>query len=176
MNAPVKSLFLHATLVAAFALPLGTFAADVQRQAEVAKLGADVMPFSLKATTHIFTKTAEGGTQRVVARSAADAAQVRLVREHLHEIRGEFLNGDFSGPSHIHGNEMPGLAELKAAGPGQIAIGYKEVAGGAELTYRTANAKLVAALHEWFDAQLSDHGADAMAGHPHHHGDHTSKP
>jgi hypothetical protein len=26
----------------------------------------------------------------------------------------------------------------------------------------------VAALHQWFDAQLSDHGADAMAGHMHH--------
>lgn len=172
----MKSLFLRATLVAAFTLPHGAFAADARRQAEVATLGADVMPFSLQATTHIFTKTAEGGTQRVVAKSAADATQVRLVREHLHEIRHEFMKGDFSGPSHIHGNEMPGLAELKGAKPGQVAIGYKDVAGGAELTYRTADAKLVAALHEWFDAQLSDHGADAMAGHHHHHGDHLSKP
>ena len=39
---------------------------------------------------------------------------------------------------------------------------------GAELTYRTADPKLVAALHKWFNAQLSDHGADAMAGHQHH--------
>jgi len=29
---------------------------------------------------------------------------------------------------------MPGLAELKAAKPGQIAIAYKDVKGGAELT------------------------------------------
>ena len=72
-------------------------------------------------------------------------------------------------PTHIHGNNMPGLADLKAAKPGQIAIGYQDVKGGAELTYRTADASLVAALHEWFDAQLSDHGADAMAGHQHHH-------
>lgn len=144
-------------------------AADPQRQAEVAKLGADVMPFSLKATTHIFTKTAEGGVQRVVAKSASDAQQVKLVREHLREIKTQFLKGDFSGPTHIHGAEMPGLADLKAAKPGQVAIDYKEVATGAELTYRTADAKLVAALHQWFDAQLSDHGADAMAGHMHHH-------
>jgi hypothetical protein len=26
-----------------------------------------------------------------------------------------------------------------------------------------------AALHQWFDAQLSDHGPDAMAGHLHMH-------
>lgn len=162
---------LEAALVALFAAPLAAHAADAQRQAEVAKLGADVMPFSLKATTHVFTKTAEGGTQRVVAKSAGDATQVRFVRAHLHDIQTEFLKGDFSGPSHIHGNKMPGLSALKAAKPGQLAIDYKEVASGAELIYRTADAKLVAALHQWFDAQLSDHGADAMAGHSdHQHG------
>lgn len=167
----MKSRFLHAAYAVLLGLPLAAPAADAQRQAAVAKLGADVMPFSLKATTHIFTKTAEGGTQRVVAKSAADAQQVKLVREHLREIQAEFLKGDFSGPMHIHGAEMPGLAELKAARPGQVAIDYKDVDAGAELTYRTADAKLAAALHEWFDAQLSDHGADAMAGHmDHDHG------
>jgi hypothetical protein len=144
-------------------------AADAQRQAEVAKLGADVMPFSLKATTHVLTKTAQGGVQRVVAKSPADAQQVKLVREHLRNIQTQFLKGDFSGPTHIHGAEMPGLSELKSAKPGQVAIDYKDVHAGAELTYRTADAKLVAALHQWFDAQLSDHGADATAGHMHHH-------
>ena len=153
-------------LVAALSLP--TTAADAQRQAEVAKLGADVMPFSLKATTHVFTRAADGGTQRVVAKNAADAQQIGLVREHLHEIRAQFLKGDYSGPRHIHGDDMPGLAELQAAQPGQVSIDYKDVKAGAELTYRTADAKLVAALHRWFDAQLSDHGDDAMAGHMHH--------
>lgn len=159
----------RAALAVLISLPFLAHAADVQRQAEVAKLGADVMPFSLKATTHIFTKTAEGGVQRVVVRSAGDTQQVKLVREHLRDIQAQFGKGDFSGPTHIHGVEMPGLADLKAARPGQVVIGYKEVDGGAELTYRTADAKLVAALHRWFDAQLSDHGADAMAGHMHHH-------
>lgn len=144
--------------------------ADAQRQAEVAQRGKAVMPFSLKATTHIFTKNAEGGTQRVVARKANDAAQVKLVRQHLQEIKDQFLKGDFSGPTQIHGPGMPGLADLQAASPGQIAIGYKEVKGGAELTYKTSEAHLVAALHQWFDAQLSDHGADAMEGHMHHDG------
>ena len=35
-------------------------------------------------------------------------------------------------------------------------------------------ARLVAALHQWFDAQLSDHGKDAVQGHAHHDG--TMKP
>lgn len=142
--------------------------ADAQRQAEVANRGKDVMPFALAATTHIFTKNAEGGVQRVVAKKSSDKTQVKLVRQHLHEIRDQFLQGDFSGPSHIHGQEMPGLAELKAAKPGQIDIAYRDVKAGAELTYKTSDVFRVAALHQWFDAQLSDHGKDAMEGHAHH--------
>jgi hypothetical protein len=144
--------------------------ADEQRQAEVAGRGNDVMPFSLAAATHIFTKTAEGGVQRVVTKKSTDAAQMKLIRQHLQEIRNQFLKGDFAGPTHIHGQEMPGLAELKLAKPGQMAIVYKEVKGGAELAYNTSDASLVAALHKWFDAQLSDHGKDAMEGHAVHGG------
>ena len=140
-----------------------------QRQAEVAKRGVDVMPFSLPATTHIFSKADVGGVQQVVARKSSETAQVKLVRQHLKEIREQFLKGDFSGPAHIHGQNMPGLAELKTAKPGQIAIVYKDIQGGAQLTYATPEPRLVIALHAWFDAQLSDHGKDAMAGH-HQHG------
>jgi hypothetical protein len=141
-----------------------TTIADAQREAEVSQRGEEVMPFSLAATTHIFTKNAEGGMQRVVAKKSTDADQVKLVREHLLEIRKQFLNGDFSGPSRIHGDDMPGLADLKTARPGQISIVYQDVEGGAELIYKTSDASLVTALHKWFDAQLSDHGKDAMEG------------
>lgn len=152
-------------------LSIPALAADAQRQAQVRRLGAEVMPFDLSATTHIFTKTPDGGVQRVVAKQAGDATQVALVRQHLKDIQSQFLQGDFSGPAHIHGMQMPGLGELKAARPGQIAIDYREVPAGAELRYRTADATLVTALHQWFDAQLADHGADAQPGHDHdmHH-------
>ena len=141
-----------------------------QRQAEVAQRGKDVMPFSLAATTHIFTKTAQGGVQQVVVKDASDAEQVQLTRLHLREIREQFLKGDFSGPTRIHGQHMPGLAELKAAGSGQIGIAYADLKDGAELRYTTASPALVTALHRWFDAQLADHGKDAMAGHAGHEG------
>jgi hypothetical protein len=131
---------------------LGAHAADAERQADVARRGAEVMPFDLSATTHFFTRTARGGTQRVVAQQPSDAKQVQLVRSHLHEIRQQFQRGDFSGPAHIHGAEMPGLAALHAAPPGAIALSYRDVKGGAELTYATKDAKLVDALHRWFDA------------------------
>ncbi len=62
---------------------------------------------------------------------------------------------------------MPGLAALQSASLGRIAIAYKNVKGGAELTYKTSDGTLVAALHQWFDVQLSDHGKDAMPGQAH---------
>ena len=139
-----------------------------QRQAEVAQRGKQVMPFTLAATTHIFSKTETGGVQQVVTKTAGDEVQAKLIRQHLRDIQAQFLKGDFSGPSHIHGQAMAGLAELKAAAPDQIAIGYTDIQGGAELSYTTANPALVSAIHRWFDAQLSDHGKDAMAGHSGH--------
>ncbi len=125
------------------------------------------MPFALKATTHIFTKTNDGGLQQVVAKNPQDTEQIRLIREHLQEISHEFKRGDFSAPAQIHGEAMPGLSELRHAKAGEISVRYQDLNNGGELRFSTGNPSLVAALHRWFDAQLSDHGADAMAGHEH---------
>ena len=171
----MKDLRLRAALLIPLAAPLAGHADDTQRQLEVARRGAEVMPFNLKATTHVFTMNSDGGTQRVVAKNVNDKEQFDLVRGHLHDLRARFLRGDFSAPAPIHGTDMPGLAELRSAKRGQIAIEYKDVEGGAELAYHTTDPKLVEALHAWFDAQLHDHGADAMAGHMQHHDGATPK-
>lgn len=166
----MKNLFFALSIFAAFpALAQQHPLPDARRQAAVAARSADVMPFDLSATMHVFSNTPAGGVQRVVAKDAHDAKQVGLVREHLRELRTQFLNGDFSGPSHIHGDTMPGLAALRAAPPGQLDIAYREVEGGAELEYAAQDPQLVDAIHAWFGAQLSDHGHDAMAGHDHGH-------
>lgn len=167
----MKPTIFFTTLIvmAGLAPPLESFAADAERQAEVAQRGAEVMPFSLKATTHIFTQSDDGGNQQVIAKNLSDSGQIRLIRKHLREIQVQFQRGDFSGPARTHGTDMPGLAQLRAAKPGQISITYKDIKGGGELTYRSDDPKLVSSLHAWFDAQLSDHGADAMNGHMHHH-------
>jgi hypothetical protein len=149
-----------------------TLADVTARQKQVAQHGADVMPFSLAATTHIFTKTADGGVQRVVTKHP-DPKQTALIRKHLAAIADRFSAGDFGAPEQIHGNDMPGLAVLRTAQPGELKIGYHDVRDGGEIVYRSDQPRLVAALHDWFDAQLSDHGHDAMAGHDpgamHHH-------
>lgn len=144
--------------------------AEPARQAEVAARGAQVMPFDLAATSHIFTKNRNGGLQQVQVRNPKDKEQLRLVRSHLREIAGHFQAGDFSAPASIHGEAMPGLAQLKQARPGEITVHYKELRDGAQIRYATSNPALVPVLHQWFDAQLSDHGADAREGRAHHQG------
>ncbi|MGZ8199915.1 MAG: aspartate carbamoyltransferase, partial [Methylosarcina sp.] len=88
---------------------------------------------------------------------------------HLSKISGEFSRGDFSGPARIHGEDMPGLAALRAAQPGRIKIEYKDLPNGAEIVYSSDDPGLIKAIHDWFDAQLSDHARHAVPGHPHPH-------
>lgn len=127
------------------------------------------MPFDLDKTTHIFSKTAQGGIQQVVAKKEADAEQIRLIRNHLAEIAGKFAHGDFAAPARIHGEDMPGLAELRRAAPGSLRVKYGVLARGAQIEYSADDPALVDAIHRWFDAQLSDHARHATEGHGGHH-------
>jgi len=142
--------------------------ASEQRLDAIAERGSHVMPFNLEQTTHVFSKTENGGIQQVIVKDPANAAQINLIRRHLTKISDEFKRGDFSNPAKIHGDAMPGLDELRKAQPNQISIVYQELADGAEIKYSSANPVLIKAIHQWFDAQLSDHARHAVSGHPHH--------
>lgn len=155
--------------VACLSAPPTAAAPDTARQAEVAGRGAQVMPFDLEKTRHIFTPTADGGIQQVVVLDPQDRAQAEAIRQHLAAIAAGFRRGDFSGPLAIHGEGMPGLARLRQAQPGELDIAYREVADGGEIRYSSKTPAVVAAIHQYFEAQLADHGRHAMPGHPHHH-------
>lgn len=135
------------------------------RQAEVAERGAQVMPFDLDATTHRFEDRDDGLVQTVVADDADDDEQVALVRSHLEDEAERFAAGDLDDPAAIHGEDMPGLADL-IAGAADIDITYVDVAAGGRITYTSDDPALVAALHRWGAAQVADHG-----GHAEHAGD-----
>jgi hypothetical protein len=134
-----------------------------RRQGDVAEAGRAVMPFDLDATTHVFEKLQDGGLQTVVA-DAQDPSQVALIRAHLADEAERFARGDFHDPAMIHGEDMPGLHAL-VMGHDRLQITYREVDRGAEIRYASDDPALVAAIHQWFDAQLSDHGRHAQ---PHH--------
>ena len=131
------------------------------RQTEVAARGSAVMPFDLERTTHIFTNQPDGGLQQVRANDPTDSAQIALIRSHLQAETAKFQQGDFGDPAAIHGMMMPGLAALRQ-GYGQIAVAYAELPNGAAIRYTTADPTLIAALHDWFTAQRSDHSDHTM--------------
>ncbi|WP_432043741.1 aspartate carbamoyltransferase [Streptomyces cadmiisoli] len=134
------------------------------RQEAVAERGRSVMPFDLEETTHHFTPTDTGGIQDVIADQPDDAKQVGPIRTHLKQEAKAFGQGDFGDPAQIHGDSMPGLAALEE-GYERIDVRYNERTDGATLTYTTDEPALIDALHDWFAAQLSDHGDHAERGH-----------
>lgn len=148
--------------------------ASQERLQEITERGKHVMSFDLGQTQHIFTKTETGGVQQVIVKDPRNSQQIELIRQHLKQIAKEFAHGDFSKPEAIHGQDMPGLATLRTAKPGQILVRYKELPDGAEITYSAQDPSLITAVHQWFDAQLSDHGPDAMPG-MHHGIEHHNK-
>jgi hypothetical protein len=117
---------------------------------------------------HDFYKTEQGGVQQVISKPPSDTNQIKLIRDHLKEITTKFKKGDFTGPTKVHGKNMPGLNELKNAEPDSIVIQYRELTNGAEITYSTKIQTLISAIHQWFDAQLSDHARHATGNHTQH--------
>lgn len=167
----IASYFSIAMVATACTSPIASVAQSVatnERIEDVARRAAQVMPFELEKTRHIFNKTATGGQQRIEVIDANDAAQIELIRGHLAAIATEFREGRYADPAKVHGGNMPGLRELNATAPGHIRIDVLEHPLGGQIDFRTGDPVLITALHSWFDAQLSDHGSDAVSEHAHH--------
>lgn len=131
-------------------------------QEHVHKMAHRVMPFDISKTVHIFKMTESGGVQRVIAKDPGATDQINLIRQHLQHEAERFQQGDYSDPAKLHGADMPGLKDLQA-GASHIKVSYTALPSGAEITFKTNDLHLITALHRWFGAQLSEHGADARA-------------
>ncbi len=136
------------------------FAQHPMHQQQNDHLGASVMPFDLARSTHIFTRTADGGTQDVISKNG-DPQQIALIRDHLRKEAAAFAHGDYTDSTSIHDTDMPGLKELRA-GADRIRIAFEELPQGARLQFSMSDAALTAALHQWFEAQVREHGGDAI--------------
>jgi hypothetical protein len=150
-------------LVATIVTASSTLVPAQTAQEHVHEHGHNVMPFDLAKTVHIFRMTDDGGTQKVILRGElAEPDQVRMIQRHLAAEAAQFQKGDFRDPASLHGANMPGLRELQAAAS-RIQVSYQALPNGAEIRFRTQDIKLITAVHRWFGAQLSEHGADAQA-------------
>lgn len=140
-----------------------------ERVEEVQQQSREAVPYSLDQTLQSFTKTVHGGVQHVVVKPEADKEQIKLVQEHLRELTNQFRKGDFSATQRVHGADMPGLAQLKKAALDDIKYEYESLPNGAQIHFSTEYPQYVQALHEWFDAQSSDHGKVEVPEHTKHH-------
>jgi hypothetical protein len=132
------------------------------RQEHVHQMAHHVMPFDISKTMHIFKMTEYGGVQRVIAKDPGATDQIALIQQHLRHEAERFQQGDYSDPAKLHGADMPGLEDLQA-GASRIKVSYAALPAGAEITFKTDDLHLLTALHRWFGAQLSEHGADARS-------------
>lgn len=131
-------------------------------QERVHHMSHHVMPFDISKTIHVFRMTESGGVQKVLARDPSETDQILLIRKHLSHEAVKFGRGDYTDPTKLHGADMPGLAELRA-NPSKVKVSYSELPEGAQLAFDTKDLSMLTAIHRWFGAQLSEHGADARA-------------
>ena len=140
-----------------------------ERINEVQQHSKEVIPYDLNQTMEQFTKTVHGGIQHVVVKSADNTEQIKLIQAYLLKKTEAFSKGDFSETERIHGSNMPGLTQLKLAQPYDIKFEYKALPNGGQIHYSTEYPQFAQALHEWFDAQMSDHGNSVIPEHKQHH-------
>ena len=159
-STPISSVLARVSAVALLLVHAGLFAETTQER--VHRTSHQVMPFEMSKTVHVFRMTESGGIQRVIARNRNDTDQIALIRRHLKHEAERFSRGDYSDPAGLHGADMPGLAELQA-NPAAVEVTYSELPAGARIRFETDDLRLLTAIHRWFGAQLSEHGADARA-------------
>lgn len=157
-----KFSHLLATSIAVLLLiNCGSVIAQTQQQ-HVHDMSHGVMPFDVAKTVHIFKMTESGGVERVIVKDRIYADQVLLIQQHLRKEAERFQHGDYSDPATLHGASMPGLKDLQL-GARRVKVSYSGLSDGAEIAFQTTDPHLLTAIHRWFGAQLSEHGADAKA-------------
>lgn len=143
--------------------------ATPERIDEVKQRTQQIIPYSEEQTLQMFTKTVHGGVQHVVVKSSENTEQIKLIQAHLQKMVENFRKGDFSDTERMHGSNMAGLAMLKMAEPYDVKYEYKASPKGGQIHYSTEDPKFAQALHEWFDAQMSDHDSHTIPEHSQHH-------
>lgn len=134
----------------------------MERQHMIHSRSHMVMPFDMSRVTHYFIKTKSGGVLKIKAKDKDAKAQIKMIRNHLKEEKELFSNANFRDPKKLHGKHMPGLKILSESA-GKYSVNYRELPRGASLIFKSEDKKVIGALHNWFDAQLKDHGGDARS-------------
>ena len=133
------------------------------RQEHIHHMGHSVMPFDLAKTMHVFRMTEAGGVQRVIVKDTSDKDQVTMIQQHLEYEAELFQRGSYSDPAFTAWCRHARAERNYKPEPGKSRFSYTALPNGAEITFKTTDRRLLTAIHRWFGAQLSEHGADARS-------------
>jgi len=117
---------------------------------------APATPFNAQNSNQAFQMNPSGGIQQLVAKDPNDKALVAAIRGYLEAEATRFGAGDYAGLVKVGGKDVPAAQYLKKVQPGQMSIIYRNVGSGAAIDYIGKDAATVTAIHDWFDALLSD--------------------
>jgi TusA-related sulfurtransferase len=165
----MRSVFLSAIGTVAFASALHAqakgptsmkHAAHDSAFAAMQERGKMAMGVDQYASTHHFDALPDGGRIELV-RDDGDSADVARIRAHIREIAHAFKAGDFSTPSMVHMQHVPGT-EVMASRRASITYEPRDVPRGAELRIRTTDPQALRAIHEFMAFQRGEHHAGGM--------------
>ena len=130
--------------------------AQIKKEAELKRRGADAMGFDQDATTHHFRLFGDGGAIEVDANDVRDEKTRQEVRAHLRQIAEEFSRGVFERPFRTHA-EVPSGVPAMQTHRATIRYTFEETRRGARIRITSANAEAVAAIHEFLRYQIREH-------------------
>ena len=129
---------------------------DHSKHQEMEKRGNQGMGFDQDKITHHFLLRKDGGAIQVTANSADDKTSREEIQMHLHHIAQAFKSGDFNIPMFVHDQTPPGVDTMTKL-KDQIHYKYEAAANGGRVVISSANAEVVAAIHEFLKFQIREH-------------------
>lgn len=120
--------------------------------------GQRAMGVDQYTSTHRFDTLPDGGRIELRRNSEADTAGIRRIRAHLRDIARAFKAGDFSAPTFVHMQAVPGVQAM-AAKRDVITYVMQELPRGGDVRMTTRDADAVRAIHEFMAFQRGEHHA-----------------
>lgn len=91
---------------------LSTAAAAQDHHSAMTARGDQAMGFDQAATTHHFYLYEDGGAIEVTVKNRADQKSLAAIRAHLPHIVQLFAKGDFTTPTFVHDQNVPGVKAM----------------------------------------------------------------
>jgi hypothetical protein len=122
--------------------------------------GEHVMGVNQYTSAHVFEDLPDGGRIVLERADAADTADIKRIRAHMHEITDAFRAGDFTKPFEVHAQTVPGT-DVLAQKRGAISYVASDRPRGGEVRITTSDPAAVAAVHDFLAFQRGAHHAAA---------------